>query len=88
MLIKEYFKVKTPICNFIASTIELSCKNIKRIETSHYSRIKDFKKTISRECITSITKRMPPKTWMKYYATKLAIKIIRDAAPTNLHQKK
>jgi len=57
----------------------------------HYAALrlsmKDFKKNLSRERINTLTKRMPPKTWMKYSSASLVIKILRDATPTSIHDK-
>lgn len=72
-------------------TTELARPHLKRIESSHYASlrigIKDFRRTISKETINQITKRMPPQRWMMYSSTILAMKIIRDASPTLLYQK-
>jgi len=72
-------------------TTELSRKNLNRLESMHFSAlrlvIKDYRNNINREKITQLTNRMPPKTWMKYGAANLAIKIIRDQTPTILCEK-
>jgi len=72
-------------------TTELTRKNVNRVESMHYSAlrlvIKDYKRKINREKINQLTKRMPPKTWMKYGAANLAIKIIRDQTPSVLYAK-
>jgi len=72
-------------------TSELGYNNLKRIEPIHYSTLriglKDFKKSQSREKINLDTKRMPPQTWMLFCTASTAMKIIRDEAPSNLHNK-
>jgi len=72
-------------------TTELNYKNLKRVETFHYSTlrigIKDFKKNVSRNTIDKLTNRMPPRTSMRYSSAGTAIKIIRDNLPSKLHHK-
>jgi len=71
-------------------TPSLSRHNFKRIERMHYTAlrvaIKDRRKRVNREKIDSITKRMPPHSWMKYSSTSTFIKINRDEMPTRLRQ--
>jgi len=72
-------------------TTKLNRPNLWRIESSFYTSlrisIKDFKKTMSKEIINKTTKRMSPRTCMKYSSPILAMKIIRDAASTTLYKK-
>jgi len=72
-------------------TTELSCKNMRRVESMHFSAlrlaIKDYKRSINRDNITRQTKRMTPTSWMKYSSASMAIKIIRDQLPNLLHRK-
>jgi len=69
-------------------TPSLSYNNIKKIESVHYAAlrvsIKDRKRKTKRDFIDHATRRMAPKLWMKYSATSLYIKIIRDCMPTRL----
>jgi len=72
-------------------TTELSSKNLRKLESMHYAALrlsmKDYKKSINRDRINQLTKRMPPKAWMNYSAASLAIKIIRVETPTLLYDK-
>jgi len=71
-----------------SDTPSLSRNNFKRVESMHYTAlrvaIKDRKRRVNREKIDHLTKRMPPHFWMKYSATSLFIKIIRDCMPIRL----
>jgi len=66
----------------------LSSSNMKKVERLHYTSLrvalKDRKRRLNREKIDALTKRMPPRTWMKYSSTSFFIKIVRDCMPTRL----
>jgi len=72
-------------------TSELSSRNMSRIESMHFTALrlalKDHKKIMHRSDITKNTKRMNPKSWMKYGAASMAIKILRDQCPHSLYGK-
>jgi len=49
--------------------------------------LKDHKRRMNRNNITIRTRRMNPKSWMKYAAASTAIKILRDQLPLSLYGK-
>jgi len=72
-------------------TSELSSRNISRVESMHFTALrlalKDHKRRMNRNNITIRTRRMNPKSWMKYAAASTAIKILRDQLPLSLYGK-
>jgi len=61
---------------------------MRKVEGCHYRALrislKDVRQRMSRDRITQLTKRMPPKTWMRYAACSLAMKIWQHGKPDGL----
>jgi len=69
-------------------TPNLLKSEMRKAEGCHYRALrislKDVRQRMSRDRITLLTKRMPPKTWMRYAACSLAIKIRLSGKPDGL----
>jgi len=69
-------------------TPHLLKSEMKKVEGCHYRALrislKDVRQRMSRDRITQLTKRMPPKTWMRYAACSLAMKIWQHGKPEGL----
>jgi len=71
-------------------TPNLLRSEMKKVEGCHYRALRislnDFRQRVNRERINQITKRMPPKTWMRYAMCSLAIKVWLHGKPDGLRQ--
>jgi len=67
-------------------TPNLSNVNFRKLNKIHYAACRiicnDWRKIWSKDSLNQATKRLPPKTWLKYNAASFIVKVTRDESPS------